>query len=59
MSRCCPNDTHRAMVASDAAWSGLRFIGVQVVDESTGEYLELRNCQCGSTLAREMTKEAA
>lgn len=46
----CTNASHAAAVSNDDTWSMLKPIGTQQVDER--ESLELRNCACGSTLAR-------
>jgi hypothetical protein len=38
------------------AWDALAFVGVMHGEGEQGpEHLELRNCVCGSTLAREVT----
>lgn len=44
----CSEETHAAMVADQARYHDLPFVGVQ--DFGDGEYAEVRNCACGSTL---------
>lgn len=41
----CTQEAHEAMKRDEAAWQALECIGEQFG-------LELRNCQCGSTLGR-------
>lgn len=41
---------------TDAAWRALPWVGWQ--DDGAGGRLALRNCHCGSTLARETTLPA-
>ena len=50
----CPID-HEAIKRDAAAWDALHHIGDQIIEaDSTGpaERLELRNCSCGTTLAK-------
>lgn len=52
----CERD-HAAIKLDATAWNGLRRIGIQVVDgtpDDPGWELELRNCECGTTLARKV-----
>lgn len=52
---CKANHDHAALKADPAAWAALELVGVQVTPEDEDgpeERLELRNCLCGSTLAR-------
>lgn len=44
----CSAETHAAIVADQARYHDLPLVGVQ--DLGDGEYCELRNCACGSTL---------
>jgi len=46
VDRCVDKGTHDAIKADPAKWAALPFVG-----EMLG--LELRNCECGSTLAIE------
>lgn len=48
-----------AAVKLDSRWLSLRFIGIQQDWDDSGEYapLELRNCECGTTLAKPVTLE--
>jgi len=48
----CEQAVHEAIKASERAFAACRFIGIQ--RSPTGEALELRNCVCGSTLAKEV-----
>lgn len=51
----CKREDHEALKADAATWTALELVGVQVTpaDEyGPEERLELRNCRCGSTLAR-------
>ncbi len=45
---------HRALIRDDAEWERLKPIGRQLTEDDEGNeyWLELRNCTCGSTLAR-------
>lgn len=55
MSKCCPVETHEEMKRDEIAWRAMRLVGVQDIaadDHGPAERLELRNCSCGSTLAR-------
>jgi hypothetical protein len=52
MSACNHSDAeHEAMRTDDATWSTLEPIGYQPGNDTFGD-LELRNADCGSTLAR-------
>ena len=55
----CAVDHER--VKQDPFWSGLHFVGIQQDFDDEGERadLELRNCFCGTTLARLAKTEAA
>jgi hypothetical protein len=58
--RC--NRDHAQIKTDDAAWYALAFVGVQTiepVDFDPAERLELRNCSCGSTLARRARDHAS
>ena len=46
---------HQAIKLDEAAWSALELVGVQDPDDPEWA-LELRNCTCGSTLARKLTE---
>ena len=46
----CEQAVHEAIKASERAFAACRFIGYQ--RSPTGGALELRNCECGSTLAK-------
>jgi len=48
----CEQAVHDAIKASERAFAACRFIGFQ--RGVGGEELELRNCHCGSTLAKEV-----
>lgn len=51
MSKCTAD--HRALKADPSLWITLELIGVQVIEadgDEPEERLELRNCNCGSTL---------
>ena len=54
----CPVN-HEAAKYDDAAWSLLKFIGLQVDWDDDGKEapLALCNCSCGTTLARQATGE--
>jgi hypothetical protein len=41
---------HAGLKSDDAQWNALQYVGPQEIDELT--FLELRNCPCGSTIAR-------
>jgi len=47
---------HELLKTSDALWAGLFYVGLQLFpaeeDGQPDEVYELRNCDCGSTLAR-------
>lgn len=46
----CTRESHEAAKLDEKAWLSMEYVGIQ---ESGPEYsLELRNCKCGSTLAR-------
>lgn len=50
----CPIASHDALKRDPAAWSALRYVGIQHTPaDETGpaEDLELRDCPCGSTLS--------
>lgn len=48
----CEREVHEAMKLDDARWYGeTTYLGVQ--PGCGGPDLEIRNCRCGSTLARE------
>lgn len=52
----CPESVHEAMKSSPE-WSLLKPIGMQIIEERDDgkvEALEMRNCQCGSTLCKEV-----
>lgn len=44
---------HQAVKLDEAAWQALEYVGIQ--DPDTEWALELRNCTCGSTLARKVS----
>jgi len=48
----CETAVHEAIKASERAFAACRFIGFQRSPD--GRALELRNCACGSTLAKEV-----
>lgn len=50
---------HREIVADPKLWEQCRYVGIQKEDEPTEEFpdLELRDCTCGSTLARPVEKK--
>jgi hypothetical protein len=49
----CEQDVHEAMKADDSVWSSLPLVGEDGIQRLDGvPVLELRNCPCGSTLAR-------
>ena len=52
--KCQHGYDHNAIRSDDAAWSALRFTGIQhdTDDDGNPAPLELRDCSCGSTLAR-------
>jgi len=54
----CSPLVHEALKLDDAAWSALVRIGAMPDEDDDGRpfVLELRNCPCGSTLAREIRK---
>lgn len=45
----CSHDEHAAIRDDPARWAQLKSIGLQDCD---GYFLDLRNCFCGSTIAR-------
>lgn len=47
----CDKETHTLMKRSTKAWAVLAPVGVQA---TPGMLLELRNCFCGTTLARQI-----
>ncbi len=49
---------HREIIADPKLWARCKFIGVQKEEEPSEDFpdLELRNCTCGSTLSRPVTK---
>lgn len=51
--RRCTID-HEALKKDDAAWAKLEYVGRQLSEDDDGNdyWLELRDCTCGSTLAR-------
>ena len=54
---CSKGHDHKILRADLARWVSLTFVGVQVVEaDELGpeEHLELRDCECGSTLARQV-----
>lgn len=55
----CTAETHDRLKRSTADWrDGTTPLGVQRFTDG-GPDLELRNCRCGSTLARELRAEPA
>ncbi len=49
---------HESLKLDESAWSELRYVGIQhfpAEDGAPDERLELRNCTCGSTLARRLS----
>ncbi len=56
----CSTATHDAIRATPAAWQSLPYVGQQdsETDDGTPCVLELRNCDCGSTLAIELTDDS-
>lgn len=52
---CKAGRDHGAIKLDTSSWTALELVGVQVTPEDEDgpeERLELRNCPCGSTLAR-------
>lgn len=47
---------HRSLTAQE--WAGLKQIGVQRFNDPENPDLSLRNCDCGTTLALELSQEA-
>jgi len=47
----CTKDSHEALKV-DGSWDMLDYVGIQEVNHKYS--LELRNCKCGSTLARKI-----
>lgn len=52
----CTHVSHEA-VKSSAQWASLEYVGVQpdTDDDGNDATLELRNCSCGSTLAKQVS----
>lgn len=53
LARCPVN--HRTVKLDDAAWSALAYVGMQHIEadeDGPAETLEIRNCGCGTSLAR-------
>lgn len=48
----CEQAVHEAIKASERAFAACRYIGLQRFPD--GRALEMRNCECGSTLAKEV-----
>lgn len=61
MSVCDAKIDHEAIKLDEARWSALVYVGIQPTYDEPGKptHLELRNCTCGSTLCKPVTKEAA
>jgi len=55
----CSNGYHEQLKLDDIAWGALDYVGIQLFPgEDVGdpdERYELRNCKCGSTLAKRMS----
>jgi len=53
---CKANFDHDALKADPTAWRLLKLVGRQPTTDDDGKpmTLELRNCPCGSTLAKEI-----
>lgn len=51
-NRACTVASHEAAKKDLSAWGNMIFIGIQEVCPEYG--LELRNCKCGSTLAKKI-----
>jgi hypothetical protein len=50
----CTKASHEALTRDPAAWAKLKFVGIQHLPawgDEPAYALELRNCQCGSTLS--------
>ena len=57
MKTCCSPAIHEALKTDPAAWAALALKGVlQLDEEDPSDALELRNCECGSTLARPLAE---
>ena len=56
---CDDGRRHDEMKLDPTTWSQLPFVGLQKTYDKPGQpnYLELRNCTCGSTLCLPITKE--
>lgn len=51
----CSVAHHEALKSDETRWQMLHYVGLQLIDaddEGPAEALELRNCECGSTLCR-------
>lgn len=48
----CTVESHDAMKRDESVWFSLVHIGYQTIesDDGSAAWLDLRNCQCGSTL---------
>lgn len=48
----CTTASHDAMKRDESVWFSLPHIGYQTIesDDGSAAWLDLRNCQCGSTL---------
>ncbi len=51
----CSESTHDAIRKTPAAFAALTYVGEQ--DDGQGGFVELRNCDCGSTLAVAVTDD--
>jgi hypothetical protein len=51
---------HEELKHDEPRWSALPFVGLQQTYDRPGKptHLELRNCACGSTLCKPVTKES-
>lgn len=54
-SAVCSSDTHERIKRTPAEWVALPSLGMMPAydDERPKARIELRNCRCGSTLAKE------
>lgn len=50
----CTRESHEASKLT-ADWDSMEYVGIQEVDQDYS--LELRNCKCGSTLAKRRVNE--
>lgn len=52
---------HESIKLDESRWSALAYVGIQPDYDDNGREapLELRNCACGSTLCRPVTKRSA